>query len=126
MKSQFEFYGLAVLIGIAQGGVQALSRSFYARLIPKNQTAEYFGFYNTLGKFAAIIGPLLMGMTALMAKGWLLGDSPSAAELESVGQEAARWSIASISILFLIGGALLWKVDEEQGRREARILEQHD
>ena len=126
MKSQFEFYGLAILIGIAQGGVQALSRSFYARLIPKNQTAEYFGFYNTLGKFAAIIGPLLMGMTALMAKGWLLGDSPSAAELESVGQEAARWSIASISILFLIGGALLWKVDEEQGRREARILEQHD
>ena len=125
MKSQFEFYGLAVLIGIAQGGVQALSRSFYARLIPKNQTAEYFGFYNTLGKFAAIMGPLLMGMTALMAKGWLLGDSPSAAELESVGQEAARWSIASISILFLIGGALLWKVDEEEGRREARILEQH-
>ena len=126
MRSQFEFYGLAVLIGIAQGGVQALSRSFYARLIPKNQTAEYFGFYNTLGKFAAIIGPLLMGTTALVAKGWLLGDNPSTAELESVGKEAARWSIASISILFLIGGALLWKVDEEQGRREARILERHD
>ena len=126
MRSQFEFYGLAVLIGIAQGGVQALSRSFYARLIPKNQTAEYFGFYNTLGKFAAIVGPLLMGTTALVAKGWLLGDNPSTAELESVGQEAARWSIASISILFLIGGALLWKVDEEQGRREARILERHD
>jgi UMF1 family MFS transporter len=126
MKNRFEFYGLAVLIGIAQGGVQALSRSFYARLIPKNQTAEYFGFYNTLGKFAAIIGPLLMGMTALIARGWLLGDNPSAEEIELVGQEASRWSIASISILFLIGGALLWTVDEEQGRQEARILERHD
>jgi hypothetical protein len=67
-----------------------------------------------------------MGMTALIARGWLLGDNPSAEEIELVGQEASRWSIASISILFLIGGALLWTVDEEQGRQEARILERHD
>lgn len=126
MQSQYEFYGLAVLIGIAQGGVQALSRSFYARLIPRNQSAEYFGFYNTLGKFAAIIGPLLMGFTALFARQWLLPESPSPEDLEVIGREAARWSIGSIAILFLIGAGLLSLVDEEKGRREARILEQHD
>lgn len=55
-----EFYVLAVVIGLVQGGVQSLSRALYARLIPRDKAAEFFGFYNMLGKFAAIIGPLLM------------------------------------------------------------------
>ena len=61
MQGQAEFYGLAVVIGLVQGGVQALSRSFYTRIIPKDKSAEFFGFYNLLGKFAAVIGPVLMG-----------------------------------------------------------------
>ena len=56
-----EFYVLAVVIGLVQGGIQALSRSYYARLIPPRQAAQFYGFYNMMGKFAAILGPVLMG-----------------------------------------------------------------
>ena len=61
MQTVEQFYFLAVMIGLVQGGVQALSRSFYARLIPQQRAAEYFGIYNMMGKAAVIIGPLLMG-----------------------------------------------------------------
>jgi UMF1 family MFS transporter len=61
MRDKSEFYFLAVTIALAQGGIQALSRSYYARLIPEEQAAEFYGFYNMLGKFAAILGPALMG-----------------------------------------------------------------
>ena len=61
MSERLHFFCLAALIGIFQGGIQALSRSLYARLVPKNMEAEFFGFYNMLGKFASVIGPLLMG-----------------------------------------------------------------
>jgi UMF1 family MFS transporter len=54
-----------VLIGLFQGGIQALSRSLYTRIIPKKKSAEFFGFYNMLGKFAAVIGPALMGIITL-------------------------------------------------------------
>jgi len=66
MRRQMEFYILAVAIGLVQGGVQSLSRSFYAKLIPKESAAEFFGFYNMLGKFAAVVGPFLMGWVSLM------------------------------------------------------------
>ncbi|NIP67940.1 MAG: MFS transporter, partial [Planctomycetales bacterium] len=55
------FYGIAVLVGLVQGGVQALSRSLYARMVPTGQAAEFFGFYNMLGRFAAVLGPFLVG-----------------------------------------------------------------
>jgi UMF1 family MFS transporter len=57
---------MAGVVGLVQGGVQALSRSYFASLIPAEKGGEYFGFYNMLGKFAAILGPLLMGITALV------------------------------------------------------------
>jgi UMF1 family MFS transporter len=88
MDSSWEFYALAVTIGLVQGGVQALSRSFYARLIPREKSAEFFGFYNMLGKFAAVIGPALMGWV-----GVLTGNP--------------RLAILSIVVLFAGGGALL-------------------
>ncbi len=62
----WEFYAIAVLIGLVQGGVQSLSRSFFATLVPKNQEAKYFGFYNMMGKFAAVIGPLMIGTITLI------------------------------------------------------------
>jgi UMF1 family MFS transporter len=89
-----EFYALAAVIGLVQGGVQALSRSFYARLIPKDRAAEFFGFYNMLGKFAAVIGPALMGWV-----GVLTGEP--------------RAAILSLAVLFLGGAALLCFVREE-------------
>jgi UMF1 family MFS transporter len=66
MNSEREFFIMAGVVGLVQGGVQALSRSYFASLIPAEKGGEYFGFYNMLGKFAAILGPLLMGVTALV------------------------------------------------------------
>ena len=122
MQEKYEFYLLAAVIGLVQGGIQALSRSYYTRLIPRNQAAEYFGFYNMLGKFAVIIGPALMGAVGLLVRRMLMPDAPSEAELAVIGQEAARWSIGSILILFALGAALLYFVDEEKGREEAQFL----
>ena len=88
MASVREFYILAAMIGLVQGGVQALSRSFYARLIPEERAAEYFGIYNMMGKAAAIIGPMLMGVIAILTNNH-------------------RYSILSISLLFILGFVLL-------------------
>ena len=62
-----QFYALAATIGLVQGGVQSLSRSLYARLIPPEMSGEYFGFYNMLGKFSSILGPVLAGTVALVS-----------------------------------------------------------
>ena len=115
MTQKHEFYILAVVIGLVQGGIQALSRSYYSRLIPKNQAAEYYGFYNMLGKFAVIMGPALMGMVGLVVRRLLMPPSPSAEQLNAVSQLAARWGIGSILILFIIGAVLFYFVDEEKG-----------
>ncbi|MEJ2425503.1 MAG: MFS transporter [Candidatus Thiodiazotropha sp.] len=104
MDSVWEFYLLAVAIGLVQGGIQALSRSLYARLIPADQAAEFFGFYNMLGKFAVVLGPLLLGWI-----GVLTGSS--------------RLAILSVGILFLIGGFLLIKVDVRTGEEAARSVQ---
>ena len=125
MREKYEFYVLAIVIGLVQGGIQALSRSYYSRLIPKNQAAEYYGFYNMLGKFAAIIGPALMAVVGLTMRNVLMPESPTAEQLIEVGQDAARWSIASIIVLFVIGGTLLFFVDEAKGRAEADYLSQN-
>ena len=100
MTDRLHFYLLAVLIGIFQGGIQALSRSLFTRLVPKNKEAEFFGFYNMLGKFAAVVGPVLMGWITVMT------GNP-------------RMGILSIVLLFILGGLLLRKVDFEEGERIA-------
>ena len=100
MTEAWHFYVLAILIGLFMGGIQALSRSLYTRIIPPDKSAEFFGFYNMLGKFAAIIGPALMGTIAL-ATG------------------SARLSILSILLLFILGGFFLNKVDIKEGKRIA-------
>jgi UMF1 family MFS transporter len=105
MSRQIEFYMLAIGVGLVQGGVQALSRSLYARIIPKNKSAEFFGFYNMLGKFAAVIGPFMMGKVGIA-----FGD--------------ARLGILSIILLFIAGGIFLKRVDVEEGIRMAKKLEQ--
>ena len=100
MTEAWHFYVLAILIGLFMGGIQALSRSLYTRIIPPAKSAEFFGFYNMLGKFAAIIGPALMGTIAL-ATG------------------SARLGILSILLLFILGAFFLNKVDIEEGKRLA-------
>ncbi len=103
IQYSWEFYVLAAVIGLVQGGVQSLSRSLFARLVPANHPAEYFGFYNMLGKFAAIFGPLLIAITASLT------DNP-------------RLTMLSIVILLLAGMLLLWRVDTEQGVRQAQLI----
>jgi UMF1 family MFS transporter len=103
MDSKREFYLLAIIIGLVQGGIQALSRSFFAKIIPVDQSAEFFGFYNMLGKFAVVIGPVLIGSVGLLMK--------SAGFSSDI---ASRISISSISVLFLAGGVLLYFVKEKQ------------
>ncbi|MEW6078240.1 MAG: MFS transporter [Thermodesulfobacteriota bacterium] len=89
------FFAMGFLIALAQGGIQSLSRSFFGRMIPKEQAAEFFGFYNIFGKFAAIIGPALMGLTTLAT-----GSS--------------RHGVLSILLLFIAGGVLLCFVREPE------------
>ena len=102
MESKTEFYILAIIIGLVQGGVQALSRSYFAAMIPIDKSAEYFGFYNMIGKFAVVLGPVFMGGVGLFAKS--LGFS---------SMTASRLGIASISLFFIAGGILLYFVKEE-------------
>jgi UMF1 family MFS transporter len=123
MTRKEEFYVLAAVIGLVQGGIQALSRSYYARLIPADKPAEFFGFYNMLGKFAAIIGPVLVGGVGLFMRRLLMPPSPTAEELAHVGTLAARWSMASVLILFAAGAVLLYFVDEEKGKLQAARLQ---
>ena len=92
LSNSTEFFALAVVIGLVQGGVQSLSRSYFARLIPAEKGGEYFGFYNMVGKFSAVVGPPLMGITAMLT------DS--------------RTSILSLLVLFAGGMWFLAKVRE--------------
>jgi MFS-type transporter involved in bile tolerance (Atg22 family) len=111
MNDAIEFYFMAIIIGIVQGGIQALSRSMYSRLIPINQSAEYYGFFNMTGKFAAIFGPAMVGVINLAAR---------AAGVNS--NLATRIGIGSIIILFIGGGTFLYFVDIEKGRQEVAFL----
>ena len=104
MTNETQFYILAVCIGLFQGGIQALSRSFYSRLIPEAQSSQFYGFFNMLGKFAAIIGPLLIGVVTLIT-----------------GQQ--RYGILSLIILFVAGGILLSKVDEKNVADDLKAFE---
>jgi len=97
MTTATEFYVLAAVIGLVQGGVQALSRSFFSRLIPPEEAGEFFGFYNMLGKFAAVIGPVLMGFVGMIT------GSP-------------RVGILSLILLLVAGGWLLWRVPDPAPR----------
>jgi len=95
MTTVAEFYVLAVVVGLVQGGVQAISRSLYARFVPAEQSGKFFGFFNMIGRFAAIIGPSLVAVTGL-----LTGSS--------------RLGILSIIIVLVIGMVLLTFVRERE------------
>ncbi|HET6603759.1 MAG TPA: MFS transporter, partial [Xanthomonadaceae bacterium] len=95
IEAVWHFYVLAGVIGLVQGGIQALSRSFYSRIIPQQRSAEFFGFYNMLGKFAVVLGPFLVG--------WV-----------NVLTGSARLSILSLLLFFAVGAGLLALVSEHE------------
>lgn len=99
LDSLTKFIILAVLVGTAQGGVQALSRSMFGQLIPGEKSNEFFGFYNIFGKFAAVMGPFLMGIITQHTGNSLNG-------------------VFALIILFIIGGVLLYFVKDPRIAQE--------
>ncbi len=93
MKSAFDFWVLAMLVASSQGGIQALSRSYFAKMVPKDNANRFFGFYNIFDKFASILGPLLVGATAQLTGHTSMG-------------------VFSLVILFIIGIFILMRVPE--------------
>jgi UMF1 family MFS transporter len=105
MKTGTHFLVLAVMVGVVQGGTQALSRSLFASMIPRDKSGEFFGFFGVAEKFAGIFGPALFGLVNLIS-----GSS--------------RHSILSIIAFFIAGGVLLAQVDVAEGQRLARAEEE--
>ena len=101
MTTKLHFFLLAGMIGLFQGGIQAISRSLFARLVPKGKEGEFFGFYNMLGKFSAVLGPILLGAVTL-ATG------------------SVRLGLFSIVALFIGGGLILYRVNFDEGERIAK------
>lgn len=100
MSLEWHFWALGFAVATVQGGSQALSRSLFGRLVPKSKSAEFFGFFSVSEKFAGIMGPFVFGIV-----GQLMGNS--------------RLAIISLIIFFIIGAALLSKVNVEDGVRAA-------
>ena len=97
LRSAVEFWVLAVCVGLFQGGIQALSRSEFGKLIPKENANEYYGFFDIFGKYATIMGTLLVSVFTQ-----LTGSS--------------SYGVLSVAVLFIVGFILLWKMPEEAAR----------
>jgi UMF1 family MFS transporter len=104
MNSARDFYILAGMVGMVQGGTQALSRSLFSSMVPAHKSGEFFGFYSVFEKFASIFGPLLFAVTI-----WATGSS--------------RAAILGVIGFFAVGAWLLSLVDVDEGRRMARDAE---
>jgi UMF1 family MFS transporter len=104
MTMAWQFFALAFLVGIVQGGSQALSRSLFARMIPKRKSSEYFGFFAVFEKFAGIFGPLLFAASIT-----LFGSS--------------RAAVLSVILFFVLGALVLSRVDVAAGEAEAAAVE---
>jgi UMF1 family MFS transporter len=104
MTTSAHFYALAVLVGLVQGGTQALSRSLFASMIPRHKSSEFFAIFSVFERYAGVLGPVIFG-----------------AVVASTG--SGRSAILAILIFFIVGAALLVPVDIEAGRRQARADE---
>lgn len=89
------FWAIAILVGTAQGGIQALSRSYFSKIIPKEKSNEYFGIYNVFGRFASIIGTTLFGVVAV-----------------ATGQP--HYGIAVIAVLFIVAAVIFKFVPDDR------------
>jgi UMF1 family MFS transporter len=101
MRSTWQFFALAFLVGTVQGGTQALSRSLFARMIPRHKSSEYFGFFAVFEKFAGIAGPAVFALSVT-----LFGSS--------------RAAVLSVIVFFVTGALVLARVDVQAGEAYAR------
>lgn len=97
MSQTWHFWLLAFLVGLAQGGIQSISRSYFGKLVPKHESNEYFGFFDIFGKFADFLGPLLMAFSATFLN-------------------TSRYGILALIILFVVGIYLLKKTQAEENK----------
>ena len=97
LRSAAEFWVLAVCVGLFQGGIQALSRSEFGKLIPKENANEYYGFFDIFGKYATIMGTLLVSVFTQLT-------------------DSSSYGVLSVAVLFIVGFILLWKMPEEAAR----------
>ena len=114
MDSLWQFWMLAVLCATSQGGIQALSRSMFGKLIPdKDRSGEFFGFFDIFGKFSSILGPALVGSVSALAASRMLQDqgltaaTATAEQVDAINKAAGPYGILSV-ILIIIAGALLY------------------
>jgi UMF1 family MFS transporter len=105
MTATWQFFVLAFLVAMVQGGSQALSRSLFARMIPRDKSSEFFGFFSIGEKFAGIFGPALFALSVD-----IFGSS--------------RTAVLSVVLFFILGGIVLTRVDVERGMAEARVASQ--
>lgn len=102
MSSVTHFYLLAFVVGCVQGGVQSLSRSLFGNMIPEDRAGEFFGFYNLIGRFASIVGPLIVALTVTLTR-------------------EPRTGMMGLLILFVAGGFCLWSVKEPLGENPGQF-----
>ena len=100
LKSAAEFWVLAILVGLFQGGIQALSRSYFGKIIPKEHANEYYGFFDIFGRYASVMGTLLVGVITAVTHDASLG-------------------VLSIGILLVVGLVLLLTLPDARGERAA-------
>lgn len=93
LDQAWEFWFLAIVIGLAQGGIQSLSRSYYGKLVPKEESSEYFGFFDIFGKFADFLGPIILALAAQFLN-------------------SSKYGVLFLIVLFVIGYYFIHKVDK--------------
>lgn len=117
VRSIWQFWVLAILVATSQGGVQALSRSIFGKMLPdKNRSGEYFGFFDIFGKFSSVMGPALIGIVSQIATVILLKNqgltvqTASEKVLAQAQQQASPWGVLSVLLVFFVGAALYFGV----------------
>ena len=117
LDSVWQFWVMALMVATSQGGIQALSRSMFGKMIPdKARSGEFFGFYDIFGKFSAIMGPALVGFTtalsadAMLASQGLTRATATETVLAAIDKSSASWGILSLLVIFFIGGGLYFFV----------------
>ena len=113
MNSLWQFWVLAVLCATSQGGIQALSRSMYGKLIPdKDRSGEFFGFFDIFGKFSSIMGPALVGVVSSVVANGMLGaqgltaQTATAEQIDAINAQSSHYGILSIIIIIIVGAVL--------------------
>jgi UMF1 family MFS transporter len=103
MSEPWQFWVLGFLVGLVQGGSQAISRSLYSSLLPVGHSAEFFGFFAIANRFASILGPFIFGLVAVLTG-------------------STRYAILSVILFFIVGFVILMTVNVEEGKKAARTV----